>query len=394
MIYLNLFIAHCFCLCFFIINYPLPFSGVSMSYSPIGISKWDLDTPALLVDLDIMENNIRLMADRCKSNGLEWRPHSKGHKTPAIAHKQLQAGALGITCAKLGEAEIMAASGIRDILVANQVVGQQKVARLAHLQRQAKVMVAVDDPFHIQSLSDAAQKANTTIPILVEVNIGMDRCGVQPGKPALDLAQQADAAPGVIFAGIMGYEGHAMALPDPEKEKACREAIAHLADTRALIEREGLKVDIVSAGGTGTLAYTPDLSGTTEIQAGGGIFMDTYYTNDLNVKDLSQALTILTTILSHRAPHRAVADAGRKTTSSQFSMPEAKDRAGITVAGLSAEHALLNLDNPSPAIKVGDKLELISGYSDMTVFLHDRIYGIRNDHVEVVWDILGRDKKQ
>jgi D-serine deaminase-like pyridoxal phosphate-dependent protein len=365
-----------------------------MSYSPIGISKWDLDTPALLVDLTLMENNMRLMAEGCSSNGLAWRPHSKGHKTPAIAHKQLAAGALGITCAKLGEAEIMAAAGIRDILVANQVVGYQKVTRLAHLQRQASVMVAVDDPFHIRSISEAAQRAGTTVPVLVEVNIGMNRCGVEPGEPALALAKLADATPGVRFAGIMGYEGHAMGLPDAEKEKACRVAIAHLADSRALIERNGLKVEIVSAGGTGTFSFTPKLKGITEIQAGGGIFMDTYYKNDLHVKDLDQALFILTTIMSHAAPHRAVADAGRKTTSSQFSMPEVRNRRGITVTGLSAEHALLSLDAEGQSLKVGDKLELISGYSDMTVFLHDCIYGIRNDRVEVVWDILGRDKKQ
>lgn len=365
-----------------------------MSYSPIGISKWDLDTPALLVELDIMENNMRLMAERCKSNGLAWRPHCKGHKTPAIAHKQIQAGALGVTCAKISEAEIMAASGIRDILVANQVIGQQKVTRLAHLQHQAHVMVAVDDPIHISSISEAAQKAQTTVPILIEVNIGMDRCGVEPGKPALKLAQQASAAPNVKFAGIMGYEGHAMDLPDTEKEQACREAIAHLADTRALLEREGIPVEIVSAGGTGTFAFTPKEAGITEIQAGGGIFMDTYYKNDMNVKDLDQALTILTTVISHPTPQRAVADAGRKTTSNQFSMPEAKNHPGITVAGLSAEHATLQLDKPSPPIKIGNKLELISGYSDMTVFLHNRIYGTRNDTVEVVWDILGRDKKQ
>lgn len=365
-----------------------------MSYSPIGISKWDLDTPALLVDLDLMENNMRLMAERCKSNNLAWRPHSKGHKTPAIAHKQIQAGALGITCAKLGEAEIMAAAGIQDILVANQVVGTQKVTRLAHLQRQASVMVAVDDPYHIQTIAEAAQKAGTEVPILIEVNIGMNRCGIEPGQPALELAQRVEKTTGIRFAGIMGYEGHAMAMPDPEKEKACRKAIALLLETRTLIEKSGLKVDIVSAGGTGTLAFTPELPGITEIQAGGGIFMDTYYANDLNVKGLDQALTILTTVISHRAPERAVADAGRKTTSNQFSMPEVKDRAGITVTGLSAEHAALKLESSADPIHVGDKLELISGYSDMTVFLHDKLYGIRNDHVEVVWDILARDKKQ
>ena len=363
-----------------------------MPYSPIGLSKWDLDTPALLLDLDRLENNIKRMAERCRSTGLHWRPHTKGHKTPAIAHKKIAAGAIGITCAKLSEAEVMAAAGIRDILIANQIVGAQKVARLTNLQKQADVMVAVDDPFHIQSISEAAEALGVTVRVLVEVNVDMDRCGVAPGEPALKLARFAEDAPGVLFAGIMGYEGHAMAMPDPEKETACRASVQHLVETRELLEHNDLEVGIISAGGTGTLSFTPDLSGITEIQAGGGVMMDTYYRDNLHVSGFETALTILTTVISRPTADRAVGDAGRKTTSNQISLPEVTGRNGIAVKGLSAEHVIFELQNPQDTLAIGDRLELISGYSDMTVFLHDQIYGIRSDRVEAVWDILGRGK--
>ena len=175
-----------------------------MPYSPIGQSIQVLDTPALLIDLDKMENNVQKMAARCRDSGLHWRPHAKGHKTPAIAHEQLRAGAIGITCAKLGEAEVLADAGISDILVANQVVGREKVARLVNLRRRADVMVAVDDPVHIRAISDAATDVGVEVRVLVEVDVGMKRCGVPPGDPTLALAQQADAAPGVVFCGDYG----------------------------------------------------------------------------------------------------------------------------------------------------------------------------------------------
>ena len=365
-----------------------------MSYSPVGFEKWDLDTPALMLDLDLLENNIARIAARCKACGVHWRPHTKGNKTPAIAHKLLDAGAIGVTCAKLGEAEIMAASGIRDILVANQVVGERKMARLTHLQRHADVMVAIDDPVHVNMISEAAQAVGVSVRVLVELDIGMGRCGVGAGKPALELAQQADAAPGVTFSGLMGYEGQAMDLPDPEKKSACAEAVGLLADSREHIEASGIECPIVSAGGTGTLAFTPDCPGLTEIQAGGGIMMDTLYATSMGVRGLEHALSVLATVVSRPAPDRAYIDAGRKTTSSQFGLPWAKDREGIDVVGLSAEHGHLELKNPDHPLKIGDKIELISGYSDMTVFLHNEIHGIRNDRVEAVWDILGRGKLQ
>ena len=365
-----------------------------MSYSPVGFEKSVLDTPALLVDLDQMERNIARIASRCRECGVDWRPHTKGNKIPAIAHKLVSAGAVGITCAKLGEAEVMAAAGIQDILVANQIVGDQKIARLVNLQRHASVMVAVDHPHHIGAISEAARDLGAKVRVLVEIDVGMQRCGVEPGKPALELAQQAEAAPGVIFAGIMGYEGHAMDLPDEEKEAACARSMDLLAQTAIHIQASGLEVGIVSAGGTGTLAFTPALPGVTEIQAGGGILMDTFYPNDLGVKGLEQALTILATVVSHPAADRAVIDAGRKTTSAQFRLPEVTGREGVTVQALSAEHGTLSLDGPGTSLKIGEKIELISGYSDMTVFLHDRLYGTRNNRIEVVWDILGRGKLQ
>ncbi len=365
-----------------------------MSYSPVGFEKWDLDTPALMLDLDLLENNVARIAARCKACGIHWRPHTKGNKTPAIAHKLLDAGAIGITCAKLGEAEVMAASGIRDILVANQVVGDRKMARLTHLQRHADVMVAIDHPVHVRMISEAARGVGVNVRVLVEVDIGMQRCGVTPGKAALELAQQAHAVPGVAFAGLMGYEGQAMDLPDREKETACADAISLLADSRELIETSGIECPIVSAGGTGTLAFTPSCPGLTEIQAGGGIMMDTFYATSMGVTGLDHALSILATVVSHPAPDRAFIDAGRKTTSSQFGLPWVKDRDGIDVVGLSAEHGYLELKNTDRPLRIGDKIELISGYSDMTVFLHNQIYGIRNDRVEAVWDILGRGKLQ
>jgi D-serine deaminase-like pyridoxal phosphate-dependent protein len=286
----------------------------------------------------------------------------------------------------------MAAAGIRDILVANQVVGDQKVARLANLQRQADVMVAIDDPVHVRSISDAAVAAGVQVRVLVEVNIGLDRCGVEPGRPAVELARAAEKAPGVVFAGLMGYEGHVMALPDPEKKVACEKALSLLDATRRDVAAAGLPCGIVSTGGTGSLAFTPDLPGVTEIQAGGGVMYDTYYEKGLHVRGLEHALTLLTTVVSHADPSRAVVDMGRKTVHGAYQMPVAVGRPDITVVSLSAEHGKLSLDGSGPPLAVGQKLEVISGYSDMTVFLHDRMYGTRNGRVEVVWDILGRGR--
>jgi|TARA_Y100000588_G_scaffold294903_2_gene314943 D-serine deaminase-like pyridoxal phosphate-dependent protein len=359
-----------------------------MPYSPIGLSKWDLDTPALLIDLDKLDRNIAEMAARCKTNGVDWRPHTKGHKNPAIAHLCVEAGAIGVTCAKLSEAEVMAAAGIDDILVANEIVGEQKVRRLAGVQRRSSVMCAVDDPFHIHQIGKAAVEAGVSVRVLVDVNTGMNRCGVLPGAPAADLAELAESTDGVTFAGIMGYEGHAMKMPDDEKQAEVERGAGLLRETIEDIQSRGIKVGIVSAGGTGTLSFTPQQEGVTEIQAGGGVLMDTVYRDVLNVPDLECALALIVTVISHATPERAIIDAGRKTMHPAVEFIDQKD---IEMGGLSAEHGNL-LVGPTADLKVGQKLELTSGYGDDTIFLHNQVYGIRNDRVEVVWDILGRGK--
>lgn len=366
-------------------------NGNPMAYSPIGRSKYDLDTPALLIDLDKLESNIATISGRCKGAGVNWRPHTKGHKSPVIAQKAIAAGAIGITCAKLGEAEVMAAAGVRDILVANQIVGDQKISRLVNLRRLADVMVAVDDPGNIQAIGQAATEIGVTIRILIEVNVGMNRSGVEPGKQAAELSKLASDTEGISYAGIMGYEGHAMALADAEKETECQRCIGLLRDSVAAIEGIGLDVPIVSAGGTGTLAFTPDLKGVTEIQAGGGVMMDTYYAKKLGARGLDCALTVLASVVSHRHPERAVIDAGRKTVNGDAQMPEALDE-GIEVVALNAEHGHLSLNKNARDLKLGDKVEMISGYSDMTVLLHDVIYGIRNDRIELIMDVAARGR--
>jgi D-serine deaminase-like pyridoxal phosphate-dependent protein len=359
-----------------------------MPYSPIGQSKWDLDTPALLIDLDKLDRNISAMAARCKENGVDWRPHTKGHKNPAIAHLCIEAGAIGVTCAKLSEAEVMAAAGIKDILVANEIVGEQKARRLAGVQRRSSVMCAVDDPFHIKQIGKAAEDAGVSVRVLVDVNVGMNRCGVPPGGPAADLAELAESTAGITFAGIMGYEGHAMKLADKEKKAEVERGSSMLRETIEDIQSRGLKVEIVSGGGTGTLSFTPQQEGVTEIQAGGGVLMDTVYRDVLNVPNLECALGLIVTVISHATPERAIIDAGRKT---MHPAVEFVDRDDLEMGGLSAEHGNLKV-GPKAKLKVGQKLELTSGYGDDTIFLHNQVYGIRKDRVEVVWDILGRGK--
>ena len=201
----------------------------------IGMHKTELDTPALLIDLDRMEANIETMANYFSTVNADLRPHVKTHKTPIIAHKQIAAGAIGVTCAKLGEAEAVIHAGIRDVLIANQIVGTQKIARLINLAKHSEIMVAVDNSENVQAISAAAAAKGATVRMLVEVNIGMDRCGVEPGKPALELAEQIRRSPNLVFEGLMGYEGHTVAKPKrAERDTAAREAMQRLVDTEAL----------------------------------------------------------------------------------------------------------------------------------------------------------------
>jgi D-serine deaminase-like pyridoxal phosphate-dependent protein len=361
--------------------------------SEIGRPKDQLDTPALWVDLDKMEANIETLAAHFNEAGVQWRPHTKGIKVPAIAHRALRAGAIGITCAKLGEAEVMAAAGIGDILVANQVVGPRKIERLVRLSRHADVKVAVDNPANIEEIGMAATSGNTTVSVLVELNTGMDRAGVSPGQPALELSRLAHATPGIHYRGLMAWEGHAVRIQDvEEKRRIIEKAVGQLQETVALCRDAGLPVEIVSGGGSGTYKITPFLDEITEIQAGGAIFSDVANRN--RHVETDPALFLRATITSRPAPDRIIYDAGFKALPTWFGDPQPLGLDHIEEIRTSAEHGKIVLSTPNDAPEVGYGLDFVIGYGDVTVFMHDVLYGVRNDIVETEWVIAGRGKLQ
>ncbi len=359
--------------------------------SEIGLPKNELDTPALWVDLDRLDRNIANLAAHFKAAGVNWRPHTKGVKVPAIAHKLLAAGAIGVTCAKLGEAEVMADAGIRDILIANQIVGRQKVARLVNLRPHADVKVAVDSVANVVEIGSAASAKDVEIGVVIEVNTGMDRAGVLPGQPTLDLARQIHDTPGVRLMGLMTWEGHALEESESEaKRQRIEQSIGLVTETAQLLRNDGLPVEIISAGGSGTFKVTPFLAGVTEIEAGGAIFCDQTY-QSWGV-DLEPALFIQCTVTSRPAPTRIIYDGGFKTFPRGFVAPKPMGVDHVKSVALSAEHGIITLDAPNTTVKVGDTLDLMVGYGDATVFLHDVMYGVRAGIVETAWAVQGRGK--
>jgi D-serine deaminase-like pyridoxal phosphate-dependent protein len=365
-----------------------------MQLSAIGLPLNDLDTPALLLDLDAFERNARKMADHLRARGLNWRPHAKALKCPALAHALRKAGAMGVTVAKVSEAEVMVAGGIDDILIAHLVVGESKAARLAALQRHADVKATVDHAEQIAPLDAAAREAGVAIGVLVDVDLGLKRCGVAGPEAAAALAARVADAPGLRFDGLMGYEGHTLQIDDPEaKRAAIQDAIARLVRARQAVESSGLPCRIVSAGGTGSYQVTADIPGLTELQAGGGVYACRYYTQACHVEGLEPAMSLLATVVSRPAPDRAVLDIGHKSVSPHCTPPILRDHPRCRIVGLSAEHAKVEV-GPDERLRIGEKVIVIPGYSDFTVVLHDRMLGHRRGRVETAWDLLGRGMLQ
>ncbi len=357
----------------------------------IGLHHRDLDTPALWVDLDCMARNIAALADYFQRAGVAWRPHTKGIKVPAIAHQLLAAGAHGLTCAKLGEAEVMAAAGIDDILVANQIVTPAKITRLVNLRAQVDVKVAVDDAANVSAIGIAAQAKGVIVGLLIEVDTGMNRSGTQPGAATLALARHIAATPGVALRGLMTWEGHNLEHQDPQvKQRGIEDSVGKLLETAALCRASGLPIDIVSCGGSGTYQITARIAGVTEIQAGGGIFCDMMY-QGWGVT-LEPALFVKASVTSRPAATRIILDAGFKTMTRGFAQPKPLGVEHLASSAYSAEHCILTLSAPDAGHPVGSALDFIVGYSDATVFVHDVLYGLRAGVVETVWPVLGRGK--
>lgn len=359
-----------------------------MKQKPIGQPLQALDTPALCLDIERLEDNIARMAAFCRQHPAALRPHCKTHKCPTIAWMQIRAGAIGVTCAKLGEAEIMAQAGIEDILIANQIVGSYKIERLVALARACRLTIAVDDAGNACAISEAAQRAGAQLAALVEVDIGMKRCGVAPGDDAVRLAQQVDALPALRFAGLQGYEGHAVMLPDLElRRQAAEEAIARLAATRYAIESAGLAVAILSGGGTGTYDTTGAHPAMNELQAGSYVTMDGRYAS-LGLP-FACALTVEAQVISVPRPGRAIIDAGLKTMTSEFGPPEVLSPDGWTVAHLSEEHATLQSEGGA-ALQIGDRVSLLPSHGCTTINLHDVYHVIRDGRLEALWPVAAR----
>ncbi len=362
----------------------------------IGRHKTELDTPALLIDLDIMESNIQKMANYFATVNTELRPHVKTHKTPIIVHKQIAAGAIGATCAKLGEAEAVVHAGIKDVLIANQIVGSHKIARLINLAKHSDIMVAVDNVENVHAISKAASEKGVTIRVLVEVNIGMDRCGVEPGRETLPLVHIVGESSNLKFEGLMGYEGHTVAKPvRTERENATKAAMQRLIDTKHLLEENGIHVPIMSGGGTGTYDITGSIPEMTEVQAGSYVFMDATYRNVEGVGEkFDCALTVLATVVSRPEKHRIVVDTGLKVLTKEFGIPQPVDLHGVEMIGLSEEHGKILVSDEDISIKPTDKLEILPTHCCTNVNLHDKYYGVRNGTVETVWEIAARGRSQ
>jgi D-serine deaminase-like pyridoxal phosphate-dependent protein len=344
-----------------------------------------IKTPALIVDLDAMEANLRDMANFFADRRSKLRPHFKNHKSPMLAWKQIRAGAIGITCATVREAEILVEHGIESILIANEIAGQEKPERLAELSRHASVMVCVDNCYSIRDLAAAQSNRNSQIDVLVDINIGLNRCGVMPGQAVLDVARFA-LDHGLAVRGIMGYDGHLQAVPpSPERDQIVRQGSRAIVDSAGLLESVGIPAPIRSTGGTGTFAVSGEYLGITEIQAGSYLLMDNMYVG--RGAPFQRSLTVLATVISTRAREQAVLDCGVKAVSGERGLPTLKDVTGARLTALHAEHAIVELDPQSPPLTPGQKLEVWVHYSDATVNLHSKMYGVRHGELEEVFPI-------
>jgi D-serine deaminase-like pyridoxal phosphate-dependent protein len=357
----------------------------------IGRHKTEVDTPALLLDLDAVERNIVAMARYFEDKPCKLRPHVKTHKLPWIAHKQIDAGAIGITCAKLSEAKIFLEAGVKNVLIANEVVGNAKIERLVHLSGLGHLMVCVDQFENADAISEAAIEAGRKIEVLVEVDVGLSRCGVKPGKAALELVGKIGQLKGLRFQGIMGYEGGMFVSDLEEKKGKCTECNRLLVETKDMIEKDGFPVEIVSGGGSNTFNLTGFYPGITDIQVGSYVTMDSH--NRYYGLEFEQAVTVLTTLISCPERGRAVIDAGKKSLSSDEGLPECKER-GLSIFKLNEEHGHVAIDNPDRSLAVGDKIEIIPSHGCTTIPLYDCYVGVRNDVVESVLEIRARGATQ
>ena len=377
-----------------------------LSFEPIQLDQpvtlEQLPTPALIIDLDVFESNLQKMQQHLASNGMGLRSHTKMHKSPIVARKQISAGAIGVCCATVSEAEVMLASGIEQILITSPVVTVEKIERVITLaKRSSGVEVVVDYIEGAAALNKLASQADIVLPVLIDLDPGMGRTGVTPGEKALALVRHIlDECPNLKFAGLQMYIGNCMHTNGFEKR---RDKYTHLLqkgiDTKRLFESEGIEVPVFTGGGTGTFNIDSAIGEVTDLQAGSYIFMDVEYRDIGGVDsehfvDFEPSLFVLATAISKPQDQLITFDAGIKSLATDTAYPEFKDVEGVVYHFGGDEHGIIQLNNPSIEINLGDKLRVITPHCDPTVNLYDYYYPYRDGVVEEIWPISARGRSQ
>lgn len=365
---------------------------------PIG----EIPTPALLIDLDRMDLNLRKMADDAKKLDVGVRPHTKTHKCPIIAKMQMDLGAIGVCAAKVSEAEVMVAGGVDQVLITSPVVTADKIGRVIALAKQSSgIQMVVDNAKTIDDFNAAATAAGTKLRVILDLDTGTKRTGVASGAAALALAQQIDKSEALQFDGLQSYAGHLMHLVghDVRKKSAIRTA-ARAIETKAMIEKSGIEVGVLSGGGTGTFDIDGAIDEVTDLQVGSYLFMDAQYRKigdiDSEVFDyFDPSLFVLVTAISQPVPERITVDAGYKAFASDDALPEFRENiSGAIYRWGGDEHGIILLDKPSRKFKLGDKMQMLVSHCDPTVNLYDHYYPVRDGMVSELWPISARGCSQ
>ena len=363
------------------------------SAAQIGDSISSVDTPALILDLDAFERNLKRMADAVRGRSVRLRPHAKSHKCPEIALRQIELGAVGICCQKVSEAAVFVQAGVHDILITNQIVGTTKIRHLMELAGAARIGVLVDHSAQIEALAVAAQASARRVDVYIEIDVGGHRCGIAPGEEAARLAELVVASPPLRFAGLHAYHGPAQHLRAPLERTAAIRAASELAlRTKQIIEGRGIPVDIISGAGTGTFTLERDSGIYNELQTGSYVFMDRDYNENIRGPDdilFENALFVLTTVMSRATGERAIVDAGLKASSVDSGMPSVWKRSDLKYLKASDEHGVLVTASPS-SVNLGEQVMLIPGHCDPTVNLYDSLVCVRDGKVEALWPIAAR----
>jgi 3-hydroxy-D-aspartate aldolase len=365
-----------------------------------GMDETEIQTPCLVLDLDALERNIRKMGDYARAHGMRHRVHGKMHKSVDVAKLQMElGGACGVCCQKVSEAEVFARGGIGDVMVSNQVRDPAKIDRLARMPKLgARVLVCVDDEANVADLSAAAQRHGTQIEALVEIDCGAGRCGVTTTEDVVRIAKAIDAAPGLKFAGLQAYQGAMQHMDGYEDRKAKVDiAIAMVRDAVEGLKAEGLECDIVGGGGTGSYYFESNSGVYNELQCGSYAFMDADYGrildkdgNRIDQGEWENALFLLTSVMSHAKPNKAICDAGLKAQSVDSGLPFVYGRDDVKYINCSDEHGVI--EDEGGVLKVNEKLRLVPGHCDPTCNVHDWYVGVRGGKVEAVWPVSARGK--